>query len=84
MLKANGTLPHWHWQPEDLQQSCLSVEVFGEAFACGAPCDEAACGAWSREDALCDDWSCMGQASSVAAAAGACATTGSAADVTAA
>jgi hypothetical protein len=42
-LKASGTLPHWHWQPDDLQQSCLSVNLFRGTFACGEPCDDALC-----------------------------------------
>ena len=23
---ASGRVPQWHWQPEDLQQSCLRVD----------------------------------------------------------
>ena len=26
-LTASETEPHWHWQPDDLQQSCLSSGV---------------------------------------------------------
>ena len=33
-LKASGTLPQWPWQPEDLQQSCLSDGMPAGAFAC--------------------------------------------------
>jgi hypothetical protein len=53
-LKANGTLPHWHWQPEDLQQSCLSADLVKGSLECGESWDNAG---W-------DDALCIGQASS--------------------
>lgn len=49
-MTANETLPHWHWQAEDLQQSCLSLSlVLGlPAPACSgqAPSAEALMAWW--------------------------------------
>ena len=59
-LNARGTLPHWHWQPDDLQQSCPSVDFSRGAFACEDVRDDSVC---NGEDAL-----CIGQASSLVAA----------------
>jgi hypothetical protein len=56
-LKARGTLPHWHWHPEDLQQSCLSADFSKGAFGCCELCVDPWCieedAAGIGEDALC-------------------------------
>jgi hypothetical protein len=60
MLNARGALPHWHWQPDDLQQSCPSVDFSRGAFACEDVRDDSVC---IGEDAL-----CIGQAPSLVSA----------------
>jgi hypothetical protein len=49
-LKASGRLPQWHWQPEDLQQSCGAA---GLSRGASEVCE------------LCEE-SCMGQAARLA------------------
>jgi hypothetical protein len=68
-LKARGTLPHWHWQPDDLQQSCLSADFWKGAFVCGELCVDPSCieedASGIGEDTLCigEDTLCIAQAS---------------------
>ena len=72
-LNARGALPQWHWQPDDLQQSCLSADFSGGAFACADVCDDASalCALCNGEDASCpgEDALCIGQESSLLLAA---------------
>jgi hypothetical protein len=43
ILKASSMLPHWPWQPDDLQHVCLSVDLARGALVCDEPGDDELC-----------------------------------------